>query len=207
MTKRAHDTGAGESLNHPMSRSPDAHMPKRWLYRSPPQAHQVQALAAALGTHPVIASLLVQKGITQFDQAKTYFRPALNELYDPFVMKDMDKAVQRLRQAIAQREPILVYGDYDVDGVTSVAMFYGYLKELGATADFYIPDRYTEGYGISMQAIKWAAKKGFQLIVSLDCGIKATTCIREARAQGMDVIVCDHHEPGKETGQDIWPFS
>lgn len=173
-------------------------MNKRWLYRPAPQPEQVQTLTNALGTHPAICSLLVQKGITQFDQAKAYFRPSLKELHDPFAMKDMDKAVQRLAQAIAHKEPILVYGDYDVDGTTSVAMFYGYLKELGATADYYIPDRYTEGYGISMQAVQWAAKQGFKLLVSLDCGIRAMHCIQEANTFGMDVIVCDHHEPGDE---------
>ena len=171
-------------------------MTKRWLFRSLPQAHQVNALTNALGIHPAIASLLVQKGITKFEQAKAYFRPALDALHDPFIMKGMEQAVHRLGQAIAQKEPILVYGDYDVDGVTSVAMFYGYLKALQAPTDFYIPDRYTEGYGISMQAIKWAAKAGFKLIVSLDCGIKATACIQQANALGIDVIVCDHHEPG-----------
>lgn len=171
-------------------------MNKRWLYRPSPQPEQVESLTNAIGTHPAISSLLVQKGITGFDQAKTYFRPSLEELHDPFVMKDMDKAVQRLTQALAQEEPILVYGDYDVDGTTSVAMFYGYLKELGATADYYIPDRYAEGYGISMQAVQWAAQEGFKLIVSLDCGIRAVNCIKEANTLGMDVIVCDHHEPG-----------
>lgn len=173
-------------------------MNKRWLYRPTPQPEQVQSLTNAIGTHPAISSLLVQKGITQFEQAKAYFRPDLEALHHPFVMKDMDKAVQRLTQALAQQEPILVYGDYDVDGTTSVAMFYSYLKELGAVADYYIPDRYAEGYGISMQAVRWAAEAGFKLIVSLDCGIRAVRCIQEANALGMDVIVCDHHEPGDE---------
>ena len=171
-------------------------MTKRWLYRDLPPVDQVKALTNALGTYPAICSLLVQKGITQFDQAKAYFRPSLADLHDPFTMKDMGKAVHRLAQAIAQKEPILVYGDYDVDGTTSVAMFYGYLKALGAAVEFYIPDRYAEGYGISMQAVQWAAQQGFKLIVSLDCGIKATACIQEANALRMDVIVCDHHEPG-----------
>ena len=180
------------------TRPPKQLMNKRWLYRSSPRPEHVEALTTALGAHPVICSLLVQKGITQFDQAKSYFRPSLRELHDPFVMKDMDKAVSRLVRAIAQKEAILVYGDYDVDGTTAVAMFYGYLKELGATADYYVPDRYAEGYGISMQAVKWAAAAGFKLMVSLDCGIKATGCIQEANALGMDVIVCDHHEPDDE---------
>ncbi|HAN49509.1 MAG TPA: single-stranded-DNA-specific exonuclease RecJ [Amoebophilaceae bacterium] len=171
-------------------------MAKRWIFRSPPETHQVSFLAASLSVHPTIASLLVQKGITNFDQAKAYFRPSLEALHDPFMMKNMDKAVHRLARALGHKEPILVYGDYDVDGVTSVAMFYGFLKNLQAHTDFYIPDRYAEGYGISMQAVSWAAQAGFKLIVSLDCGIKATACIQQANALGMDVIVADHHEPG-----------
>jgi single-stranded-DNA-specific exonuclease len=169
---------------------------KRWLFRCPPETNQVSLLATSLGIHPAIATLLVQKGITNFDQAKAYFRPSLDALHDPFMMKGMSKAVHRLARAITNKEPILVYGDYDVDGVTSVAMFYGFLKAVQAPTDFYIPDRYAEGYGISMQAVNWAAKAGFKLIVSLDCGIKATACIQQANALGMDVIVSDHHEPG-----------
>lgn len=171
-------------------------MAKRWLFRCFPETHQVSLLATSLGIHPAIATLLVQKGITNFDQAKAYFRPSLDALHDPFMMKGMSKAVHRLARAITNKEPILVYGDYDVDGVTSVAMFYGFLKAVQAPTDFYIPDRYAEGYGISMQAVNWAAKAGFKLIVSLDCGIKATACIQQANALGMDVIVSDHHEPG-----------
>ena len=169
---------------------------KRWRFRALPNANQVSTLTNALGINTTIVALLVQKGIANFDQAKAYFRPSLEALQDPFVMKDMDKAVRRLAHAIAHKESILVYGDYDVDGVTSVAMFYGFLKKLSANADFYIPDRYTEGYGISKRAVEWAASAGFKLIVSLDCGIRATKCIRQANTLGMDVIVCDHHEPG-----------
>jgi single-stranded-DNA-specific exonuclease len=161
---------------------------KRWLFCTLPEAQQVSALTCAIGVSPTIASLLAQRGIA-------YFRPSLEALHDPFLMKDMDKAVRRLAQAIAQKEKILVYGDYDVDGVTSVAMFYGFLKTLQARAASYIPDRYTEGYGVSMRAVHWAAKEGFKLIVSLDCGIKETACIHQANALGIDVIVADHHEP------------
>lgn len=168
---------------------------KRWLFRDLPEAQQVSALTCDIGVGPSIASLLAQKGITNFDQAKAYFRPSLDALHDPFLMKDMGKAVRRLAQAITQKEKILVYGDYDVDGVTSVAMFYGFLKTLQACTELYIPDRHTEGYGVSMQAVHWAAKEDFKLIVSLDCGIKATACIQQANALGMDVIVADHHEP------------
>ena len=171
-------------------------MAKRWLFRPLPTAHQVGALSSDLGIHPTLCTLLAQRGISNFDQAKSYFRPSLDALHDPFLMKDTDKAVRRLSQAMANKEHILVYGDYDVDGVTSVAMFYGFLKSLDLSVDFYIPDRYTEGYGISTQAIQWAAKAGFKLIVSLDCGIRAIACVQLANELGMDVIVSDHHEPG-----------
>ena len=172
------------------------HANKRWLFRSLPASYQVGALTSDLGIHPTLCTLLAQRGILSFNQAKAYFRPSLDALHDPFVMKGMHKAVDRLIYAITHKEPILVYGDYDVDGVTSVAMFYGFLSSLRAHADFYIPDRHDEGYGISMQAVNWAAQSGFKLIVSLDCGIKATACIQQANAMGMDVIVSDHHEPG-----------
>ncbi len=171
-------------------------MNKRWVFRSLPEADQVKPLSNALGTHPAITSLLLQRGISSFEQAKAYFRPSLDALHDPFAMHGMDRAVARLAQAITQKEPILVYGDYDVDGVTAVTTFYGFLKKLQANTDFYIPDRYAEGYGISMQAVEGAAKAGFKLIVSLDCGIKAITCVQRANALGIDVIICDHHEPG-----------
>ena len=171
-------------------------MTKRWLFHDVPQQDQVQALAHTLGVHAAIASVLVQKDITTFDTAKAYFRPSLDDLHDPFLMRDMDQAVTRLDQAITQQERILVYGDYDVDGVTSVAMFYSFLRALQVKADFYIPDRHTEGYGISEKAVAWAAQEGFTLIVSLDCGIRAIDCIQKAQALGIDVIVCDHHEPG-----------
>ncbi|MHA7878109.1 MAG: single-stranded-DNA-specific exonuclease RecJ [Bacteroidota bacterium] len=171
-------------------------MAKRWLFRPLPTAHQVGALSSDLGIHPALCTLLAQRGIANFDQAKAYFRPSLGALHDPFLMKAMGKAVDRLLDAIIHKVPILVYGDYDVDGVTSVAMFYGFLKSLQANVDFYIPSRHDEGYGISMRAVNWAAKAGFKLIVSLDCGIKAIACIQQANALGMDVIVSDHHEPG-----------
>ncbi len=171
-------------------------MTQRWRYRTLPAASEVNPLAASLHISQTIAALLVQKGTTTYDQAKAYFRPSLDALHDPFGMKGMTQAVDRLGRALAEGEKILVYGDYDVDGVTSVAMFYGCLNRLKAEADFYIPDRYAEGYGISMQAVKWAAEAGFTLMVSLDCGIRAVNCVQEANKLGIDVIICDHHEPG-----------
>ena len=171
-------------------------MNKRWLFKPPPETDAVTSLVAAIGIHSSTASLLVQKGITSFEQAKAYFRPPLADLNDPFAMKDMERAVHRLVQAIRRQEPILIYGDYDVDGVTAVALAYGFIKDLHDQVNFYTPDRYTEGYGLSMQAIEWAAQTGFKLIITLDCGIKAIGCIQQAKAAGIDVIVCDHHEPG-----------
>jgi single-stranded-DNA-specific exonuclease len=173
-------------------------MHKRWRFHLPPDNQAVASMAAAIGVDSSIASLLIQKEITSFDQAKSYFRPSLAALHDPWAMKDMDKAVQRLIQALQQQEPILVYGDYDVDGVTSVAMFYGFIKNLHDPVQFYIPDRYTEGYGLSQQAVNLAIETDFKLIITLDCGIKAINCIQQAQAAGIDVIVCDHHEPGEE---------
>ncbi|MCG8339930.1 MAG: single-stranded-DNA-specific exonuclease RecJ [Cytophagales bacterium] len=171
-------------------------MAKRCLFRPLPEQRKVESLASAIGTSPLITSLLVQKGITTFEQAKAYFRPSLDALNDPFMMKDMDKAVHLLMHAIEKGRAILIYGDYDVDGVTAVTMVYDFLKNLYPRIDFYVPDRHIEGYGISMQAIEWAAKHGFDLIISLDCGIRAITCVQRARELGIDVIVCDHHEPG-----------
>ncbi|MEM7055483.1 MAG: single-stranded-DNA-specific exonuclease RecJ [Bacteroidota bacterium] len=171
-------------------------MNKRWLFRPLPESDAVTSLAAAIGVEPSIASLLVQKGITNFEQAKAYFRPSLADLNDPFAMKDIEKAVHRLAQAISRQESILIYGDYDVDGVTAVALAYGFIQALHDQVKFYIPDRHTEGYGLSQQAVTWAAQAGCNLIITLDCGIKAIDSIRQAKAAGIDVIVCDHHEPG-----------
>jgi single-stranded-DNA-specific exonuclease len=172
-------------------------MDKRWVFQTMPEPTAVASLANAIGVDNPIAALLVQKGVTDFDQAKDYFRPSLNDLHDPFVMKDMDKAVSRLLRAIKSQEEILIYGDYDVDGVTSVSLVYGFLKQYHSNLRFYIPDRYKEGYGVSKQSIKWAAEVGISLIITLDCGIKAIDCIQQAKEAGIDVIVCDHHEPGE----------
>ncbi|MEO1219003.1 MAG: single-stranded-DNA-specific exonuclease RecJ [Bacteroidota bacterium] len=170
-------------------------MEKQWRFRNLPDADTVNLLANTLGIDPVIATLLLQKGIHTFDQAKAYFRPTLTDLYDPFCMMGMESAIYRLKKAIQQGQPILIYGDYDVDGITATATVYGFIKQRYPTVRFYIPDRYTEGYGLSSQAIAWAAQVGIQLIIALDCGIKAFDCIQQARQAGIDVIVCDHHEP------------
>src|SRR5690606_20913579 len=148
--------------------------------------------------NPVLSSILIQRGIRNFAEAKRFFRPSLNDLHDPFLMKDMDKAVARIQQAIQNQERILIYGDYDVDGTTSVALVYDFISKIYEHIDYYIPDRYTEGYGISFQAIAWAQEQSFDLIISLDCGIKAIEKIRLAKEKGIDFIVCDHHRPGDE---------
>jgi single-stranded-DNA-specific exonuclease len=171
-------------------------MDKVWNYKAQGDINDIKHLSAALNVNMVIANLLVQRGIKTFNEAKTFFRPRLTELHDPFLMKDMDKAVERLEQAIEKQEKVLVYGDYDVDGTTSVAMMYLFLKDYLKQIDYYIPDRYTEGYGISPQSIDFAAREHFSLVIVLDCGIKAVEKVKYAKDSGVDFIICDHHNPG-----------
>ncbi|GAB3717431.1 single-stranded-DNA-specific exonuclease RecJ [Spirosoma flavus] len=144
--------------------------------------------------------MLVQREIHTFDEARTFFRPEMGHLHDPFAMKDMDRAIMRLQLAMlpGRQEKILIYGDYDVDGTTSVALVYSFLKNYHSAIDYYIPDRYKEGYGISKQGILWAAENGFTLIIALDCGIKSIERVAEAKVLGVDFIICDHHRPGSE---------
>jgi single-stranded-DNA-specific exonuclease len=170
---------------------------RRKLKRQP-DTDSVNKLANAINTDRVNATLLLQRGIGDFDSAKEFFRPDLNLLHDPFLMKDMDKAVTRIKQAINNKEKILVYGDYDVDGTTSVALFFSYLTSIGADTGYYIPDRYAEGYGISFKGIDYAKENNFGLVVSLDCGIKANDKIDYANKLNIDFIICDHHLPGDE---------
>ncbi|AEI50209.1 single-stranded-DNA-specific exonuclease RecJ [Runella slithyformis DSM 19594] len=171
---------------------------KRWTYRqtlTPDQQAQADALAASINVNPFLGRLLVQRGITTFETAKAFFRPAMEHLHDPFLMKNMDKAVARLLQAFEHKEKIIIYGDYDVDGATSVAMFYGFLKKYYPFIEYYIPDRYIEGYGVSWQGIDYAEANGFSLIVTLDCGIKSAEKVADAKRRGIDFIICDHHRP------------
>ena len=170
----------------------------RWTLKPKPNPETVKSLAERLQVEPSIASLLVQRGIETYDNAKTFFRPSLDDLHDPYLMKDMDKAVVRIQQAIAKDENILVYGDYDVDGTTSVALLSSYLKTKTANVATYIPDRYDEGYGISYKGIDFAEDNGFTLIIALDCGIKAIDKIAYAEKKGVDFIICDHHRPGAQ---------
>ncbi|HLN53186.1 MAG TPA: DHH family phosphoesterase [Lentimicrobium sp.] len=175
-------------------------MLKRWVVRPKGDPEKVGTLAAELNVSEVIAELLVQRGITTYSEAKTFFRPDLDQLHDPFLMKDMDVAVERILNAINHKEKILVYGDYDVDGTTAVALIYTFLLETGVDpllVDFYIPDRYQEGYGISIQSIDFAKENGFRLVIALDCGIKAVEKIRYANELKVDFIICDHHRPGE----------
>ncbi|MBQ7162683.1 MAG: single-stranded-DNA-specific exonuclease RecJ [Bacteroidales bacterium] len=172
-------------------------MNTKWnlLTLTPEQEKNKKVLAEELGVSPVLAQLLIQRGITTFDEAKKFFRPQLSDLHDPFLMKDMDKAVNRLNQAIANKEKILIYGDYDVDGATAVALVYKFLRQYTTHLDYYLPDRYVEGYGVSYQGIDYAANNHFSLVIVLDCGIKAVEKIAYAKEKGVDFIVCDHHKP------------
>ena len=168
---------------------------KKWILKEQGNPIAVRHLASELGIDQTLSNLLVQRNINTFDQAKSFFRPDLVNLHNPFLMKDMDKAIERIDRAVAKQEKIMVYGDYDVDGTTAVALVYSFLKELGANVSFYIPDRYDEGYGISYQGINYAKGHNISLIIALDCGIKANEKIDYANDRSIDVIICDHHLP------------
>ncbi|WP_179353159.1 single-stranded-DNA-specific exonuclease RecJ [Winogradskyella vidalii] len=170
----------------------------RWTLKPKPEASKVAFLKEALQVDDIVATLLLQRGITTFDAAKTFFRPSFKDLHNPFLMKDMDKAVARIEQALESGENIMVYGDYDVDGTTSVALMSSYLKTRTDKIATYIPDRYDEGYGISFKGIDFADDNGFTLIIALDCGIKAIEKVAYAKEKGVDFIICDHHRPGAE---------
>ena len=169
----------------------------RWSIKPQPLSQEVARLSEALKVAPLIAQLLVQRGISNYEDAKRFFRPQLSDLHDPFLMKDMEKAVMRIEKAIAHEENILIFGDYDVDGTTAVAMVYTYLTEEYANVATYIPDRYREGYGISFQGIDFAADNNVSLIIALDCGIKALDEVAYAQQKHIDFIICDHHLPGE----------
>ncbi len=173
-------------------------MEKRWVLKKQGSEEENEKLANELNIEPVLANLLVQRGVKSFDQAKAFFRPQLDDLYDPFLMKDMDLAIERIEKAIQNNEKILVYGDYDVDGTTSVALVYSFFKEIYDNMGYYVPDRYSEGYGISLQGIQHAQENDYSLIIALDCGIKANEKISYAKQNGIDFIICDHHFPGDE---------
>lgn len=175
-------------------------MKTNWILNKVVDKQVVKDLSNALGIDENLATLLVQRDITNYDDAKDFFRPSLTHLHDPFLMKDMDKAVERVKKAYDNGEKILIYGDYDVDGTTAVALIYTYLKNFinKKKIEFYIPDRYDEGYGISYKGIDYAAENGFNLVIVLDCGIKAVDKIEYANERNIDFIICDHHRPGDE---------
>jgi single-stranded-DNA-specific exonuclease len=170
----------------------------RWTLQKDPDQEVVYRLSKELSVDKTLAKLLVQRGISSFSEAKKFFRPSLSDLHDPFLMKDMSVAVERIQKAINNEERILVYGDYDVDGTTAVSLVSSYLKQYTSNLATYIPDRYEEGYGISFQGIDFAEDNGFSLIIALDCGIKAIDKVDYAQEKGIDFIICDHHKPGDE---------
>ena len=172
-------------------------MSNKWNYQPPSQeqTEAAKALAKETGISPVLCKLLLERGISSATEAKRFFRPQLNELLDPFLMKDMDKAVDRLNEAMGRKERIMVYGDYDVDGTTAVALVYKFLQQFYSNIDYYIPDRYEEGYGVSVKGVDYAYETGVKLIIVLDCGIKAVNEIAYAKEKGIDFIICDHHVP------------
>ena len=176
---------------------------KRWIIRQDYDLEAVENLAASLGVDRNIATLLVERGVSTFEEARRFFRPGLDQINDPFIMKGMRQAIDRINLAIGQQQRIMVYGDYDVDGTSAVALVYSYLSELDRNIDFYIPDREREGYGISYRGIDYARETGVQLIIALDCGIKATAEVAYAKQYGIDFIIGDHHLPGDEVPQAV----
>ena len=171
-------------------------MNKRWALKDVPAIDEINQLAAELNIDPVLSTLLIQRGIKTFEQARYFFRPDERHLHDPFLMQGMEKAIERIEAAIAAGEKIMIYGDYDVDGTTAVSVVYSFFKNHHGNVDYYIPDRYKEGYGISTQGIDFAAANGFSLIIALDCGIKSVDKIAYANELRIDFIICDHHTPG-----------
>ena len=176
---------------------------RKWIVREPGNPALVRQLAAELGIDQSLANLLVQRGVQNFSQAKNFFRPQLESLHDPFLMRGMDMAVERLDRALRFEEKILIYGDYDVDGTTAVALIYSFLRNFSSHISYYIPDRYIEGYGISYMGIDSAKEQGVSLIIALDCGIKAIEKVRYAKDRGIDFIICDHHLPDERLPEAV----
>ncbi|MFC5191655.1 single-stranded-DNA-specific exonuclease RecJ [Algoriphagus aquatilis] len=176
-----------------------------YVWKQKPKTSQaaIEKLGKEINVNPTLANMLINRGVESFDQAKDYFRPSLSQLHDPFLMKDMDAAVNRIEKAVKNQEKILVYGDYDVDGTTAVALMYSFLKGFYPQVDFYIPDRYKEGYGISERGVRFAAENGFSLVIALDCGIKAIDKVKLAKELGVDFIICDHHTPGDQLPEAV----
>lgn len=175
----------------------------RWTIKPKPESTKLAILKKALQVDDTVATLLLQRGIDTYEAAKTFFRPSFNDLHNPYLMKDMDKAVSRIEAAIENNENILVYGDYDVDGTTSVALMSSYLKTKTENVATYIPDRYVEGYGVSYKGIDFAEDNGFSLIIALDCGVKAIEKVAYAKGKSIDFIICDHHRPGDKIPEAV----
>jgi len=175
-------------------------MNNKWNYEPPTyeQIEEAKELSKEIGISPVLCCLLIERGIKSVADSKKFFRPQLSELHDPFLMKDMDKAVDRLNQALGRKERILIYGDYDVDGTTAVSLVYKFLQQYYSNLDYYIPDRYNEGYGVSEKRVNYAYETGVKLVIVLDCGIKAVKEVAYAKEKGIDFIICDHHVPDDE---------
>ncbi len=173
-------------------------MSKRWIPKIEPDKNVVEDLSKAINLNKILSGILVQRGIKNFDEAKKFFRPQITDLYSPFLMKGMQKAIERIDFAIDNGQKILIYGDYDVDGTTAVSTVFSFFKSRYEHLDFYIPDRYTEGYGISFMSIDWASNNGFSLIIALDCGIKSVDKVSYANSKKVDFIICDHHLPSDE---------
>lgn len=170
-------------------------MKKRWIVKGNGDVEKVERLSKALNVDQKIANLLIQRNIETYEESRIFFRPELSDLHDPFLMKDMNKAVSRLKRAISSDEHILIYGDYDVDGTTAIAVIYKYLITKHKNLSFYVPDRYNEGYGVSLQGIDYAYNNKCTLIITVDCGIKAIEKTKYAKEKNIDIIICDHHNP------------
>lgn len=171
-------------------------MNRLWLRKSQVREEKIEELSKELNLNSFLTAILIQRGISTFDDAKSFFRPSLDQLHDPFLLKGMDVAVNRIKAAIDKAEKILVFGDYDVDGTTAVALVFGFFKTFYQNIDYYVPDRYSEGYGVSVEGIQFAEKNNFKLVITLDLGIKATAMVSLANEKGIDFIICDHHLPG-----------
>jgi single-stranded-DNA-specific exonuclease len=178
-------------------------MNKRWLLKEIPPKEEVGRLSKLINTNPWLTGVLLQRGISDYEEAKKFFRPSLDDLHDPFLMQDMHEAVKRLKTAIDKEEKILLYGDYDVDGTTAVSLVYRYLRTFYPDCDVYIPDRYAEGYGVSLAGVEYASANGYSLVIALDCGIKSSELVRLAAQKGVDFIICDHHLPGDTIPQAV----
>lgn len=178
-------------------------MNKRWIHKQKPAKELVDELGKSINVNPILSTLLIQRGIHDFNSARKFFRPSLDDLHSPFLMRDMDRAVERIKQAVDTKEKILIYGDYDVDGTTAVSLVYRYLQQFHKEIDFYIPDRSSEGYGVSRAGVNWAAENGFSLVIALDLGIKASDMVGLANNKGIDFIICDHHLPDENIPQAV----